>query len=704
MTSTSPPSKRVKLESVSPVTTPKLNAEEETEEGGCSICLQEISDQTILPTCSHEFCFECLLIWTKQSRRCPLCSREIGEYLIHNIRSKHDFSKHYLTPLRSSPLPQNPLISVANLNLRRVSSRRRPAARERERERRQREELNEVDKLQQSIGKRRWVYRNGLYAKHVASNAFTRYKPYPSPAQFSMSPDLISRTTSFVRRELQIWPNLDIEFLTTFTISIMKSIDIRSESAIKLLAEFLDMDSSYVEGGRHVNAEHFAHEIYSFVRSPYRDIFVYDDVVQYDIPPDIAPPPRFNPRRRWRRRSSSRLRSRTGTPSGSHSRSRSRSPPESASLQIFPPIHSESDEPLCRSSPSRRVDDNSHGYTECTQPPLPTREMGSPRYPTITPLRLNPEERNGVETWEEKELPSVDHKDPLENQRPRGEQGKLPLFRTHVLVDSKGKQRAVDAQCGKNNDFDNVVQGKPSKQEIKMQREQSLPSFSAQPKVIERKPPRNRTLRECVEAHLSSGKRKSPGGNGDREDTDLDDIKDQAHIAGHDNVASTSSCHSLQQGADPVNEAVDGKESEDSHDSPNVSRREPRIISPRVIDTAMLAIETSTQDILPNQGGAISTDIDHVGKDRSSHAINNSADRDMTDIHLRSRLLSRLNEEKIYAYTKTTQCSTAEPQIAESAVNHHVDSQAAEDNLRKRARLRMKLAAEKRGIMNARSG
>lgn len=39
----------------------------------------------------------------------------------------------------------------------------------------------------------------------------------------------------------------------------MKSIDIRSESAVKLLAEFLDMDAPYVEGGRHVNAEHFAH-------------------------------------------------------------------------------------------------------------------------------------------------------------------------------------------------------------------------------------------------------------------------------------------------------------------------------------------------------------------------------------------------------------------------------------------------------------
>ncbi len=39
----------------------------------------------------------------------------------------------------------------------------------------------------------------------------------------------------------------------------MKAIDIRSESAVKLLAEFLDMDTPYEEGQRHVNAEHFAH-------------------------------------------------------------------------------------------------------------------------------------------------------------------------------------------------------------------------------------------------------------------------------------------------------------------------------------------------------------------------------------------------------------------------------------------------------------
>lgn len=42
----------------------------------------------------------------------------------------------------------------------------------------------------------------------------------------------------------------------------MKAIDIRSESAVKLLAEFLDMDQPYSEGRRFPNAEHFAHGEY----------------------------------------------------------------------------------------------------------------------------------------------------------------------------------------------------------------------------------------------------------------------------------------------------------------------------------------------------------------------------------------------------------------------------------------------------------
>jgi hypothetical protein len=66
-------------------------------------------------------------------------------------------------------LASNPLISVADLNLRRVSGRRRPTARKREREQRQREGLKGVDKLQRSIGKRCWTYRNGFSMQRYAA-------------------------------------------------------------------------------------------------------------------------------------------------------------------------------------------------------------------------------------------------------------------------------------------------------------------------------------------------------------------------------------------------------------------------------------------------------------------------------------------------------------------------------------------------------
>lgn len=42
----------------------------------------------------------------------------------------------------------------------------------------------------------------------------------------------------------------------------MKAIDIRCESAVKLLAELLDMEIPYREGNRYPNAEHFIHGTY----------------------------------------------------------------------------------------------------------------------------------------------------------------------------------------------------------------------------------------------------------------------------------------------------------------------------------------------------------------------------------------------------------------------------------------------------------
>lgn len=55
----------------------------------------------------------------------------------------------------------------------------------------------------------------------------------------------------------------------------MKSLDIRSESAVKLLSEFLDMDQPYVEGQSHPNAEHFAHGMFFFLICCYLLLLIF---------------------------------------------------------------------------------------------------------------------------------------------------------------------------------------------------------------------------------------------------------------------------------------------------------------------------------------------------------------------------------------------------------------------------------------------
>lgn len=81
--------------------------------------------------------------------------------MIHGIRSRYDFRKHYLAPLRTSPATERPPRPPQAES----STRRYRSARERERDRRVREEREETDKLQRSIEKRRLMYEHDLYAK-----------------------------------------------------------------------------------------------------------------------------------------------------------------------------------------------------------------------------------------------------------------------------------------------------------------------------------------------------------------------------------------------------------------------------------------------------------------------------------------------------------------------------------------------------------
>ncbi|KAK0436176.1 uncharacterized protein EV420DRAFT_1673561 [Desarmillaria tabescens] len=114
---------------------------------------------------------------------------------------------------------------------------------------------------------------------------------------------MMSKTTMILRHELRVSDDLDV--------MVRLLLDTPwSESVVKLRAKFLDIDTD----GR-VMAEHFAHGVYSYVRSLFKDLFMYDSSVQYDTSPHVSSPSRPRPRRsrgvdeHLRQRSRSRIRS-----------------------------------------------------------------------------------------------------------------------------------------------------------------------------------------------------------------------------------------------------------------------------------------------------------------------------------------------------------------------------------------------------------
>ncbi|WWC69014.1 uncharacterized protein I206_102950 [Kwoniella pini CBS 10737] len=241
----------------------------------CVICLMNIRDRTIVGVCGHEFCFECIGVWANQSRRCPLCSADMAPFLLHDLDASTP-TKFYLPPLPSRPILSSSLPGPSRNRLPEIVRRERAEQRVKE----------EPDELDLQVKRRREIYRYELYVKHIGSNPHTKFRPNPTPRQICADQSLIQRATAFLRRELRVWSLVDVEFMTTYIISLLKTIDIRSEPAIRLLADYLDLNEEYPN-----SAEHFSHELYSFLRSPFKELRKWDEVIQYDSIPSHSRSP-----------------------------------------------------------------------------------------------------------------------------------------------------------------------------------------------------------------------------------------------------------------------------------------------------------------------------------------------------------------------------------------------------------------------------
>ncbi|GFZ43004.1 hypothetical protein JCM24511_00722 [Saitozyma sp. JCM 24511] len=265
--------------------------EDDANSERCVICLMALRDRTIVGVCGHEFCFECIGVWANQSRRCPLCSTDMAPFLLHDldnatptkVRKPNQQSgriamsmkltrvhlQFYLPPLPSRTFPSVSLPGPSNRN-RRVSL--------------TRAEKEERDELEDQIERRREIYQHELYCKHIASNPTSNFRPNPTPRQIAEDPAQVQRATTFLRRELRVWSLVDVEFLTSYILSLLKAIDVRSEPFVRLIADFLETRTGPGPGPGYPHAaEHFAHELYCFIRSPYKELVRWDAVAQRSI-------------------------------------------------------------------------------------------------------------------------------------------------------------------------------------------------------------------------------------------------------------------------------------------------------------------------------------------------------------------------------------------------------------------------------------
>ncbi|EAQ83221.1 hypothetical protein CHGG_09625 [Chaetomium globosum CBS 148.51] len=278
------------------IETSRENPEEPSESHDCCvICLDAISDPCAALPCGHAH-FDFICLKAEAFYRVPNTPRNRHEQhdTLLDTAGQRRFTSH------------NDLL--------------------RETERRRRRPPPTVD---EAILRRRNIYHHQLYSlrknttspsygepntnqplfSDIGSNRISRYRPPPTPVQFSSTPHLVSRARLWIRRELQAFsflsdpdpddtpntatpttttsqshhqqshhptyrPNHNAEFLLEYIIAILKTVDLQDSAgqAEAMLADFLGGAST---------ARLFLHELRSWLRSPAPGLAAWDREVQY---------------------------------------------------------------------------------------------------------------------------------------------------------------------------------------------------------------------------------------------------------------------------------------------------------------------------------------------------------------------------------------------------------------------------------------
>ncbi|XP_031776826.1 E3 ubiquitin-protein ligase Topors [Nasonia vitripennis] len=260
----------------------------------CSICLGHLINMSFTDSCLHQFCFSCLLQWSKIKTECPLC-KQTFKSIIHNVRSQEDYDQYHVqrTSQVAATLDVTADIHISGqwnihpferpffyrttmgaqahrrygmlLNPEAVARREQipSVAPQVSNEERRRRHANPIDY-------RRTVYRHGVWAAALP-DAFGRFRE--SSAEFyRRHPSEVNRLIPWLNRELQVLLNNNrphIAYVMGVITDTLTQYDIRSD-------EFRNTVRQYFG----IHTDHFVHELSNYARTNF-DLVGYDQAVSY---------------------------------------------------------------------------------------------------------------------------------------------------------------------------------------------------------------------------------------------------------------------------------------------------------------------------------------------------------------------------------------------------------------------------------------
>lgn len=108
----------------------------------CSICLGKLVNTSFTDSCLHQFCFTCLLQWSKIKTECPLC-KQTFKSIINNVRSEEDYDQYHVPRKLASQVPEPHVTATLDLNF-------------------------EVQDVPWDVLPRRFIYRYNVWCRCVA--------------------------------------------------------------------------------------------------------------------------------------------------------------------------------------------------------------------------------------------------------------------------------------------------------------------------------------------------------------------------------------------------------------------------------------------------------------------------------------------------------------------------------------------------------